>query len=78
MKKILSCLLCILMLASTVPITEAQSPAISYKVNDDGISVTVTGADSSAESLEIPEAIEGYPVTAIAANAFSGCTALRL
>lgn len=39
-------------------------------------SVTVTGCETEGTRLEIPDTIDGLPVTEIAANAFSDCSSL--
>ncbi len=48
---------------------------LSYEI--EGGEVTITACDTSASGeLEIPDTIEGYPVTAIGSSAFWGCTSL--
>lgn len=47
---------------------------LTYRISDG--EVTITGCDSSATSVTIPETIDGYPVTSIGDRAFSGCTDL--
>lgn len=50
---------------------------LSYTVNDDGTSCSITDCDTSAEGeLEIPEEIDGYKVTSIGARAFYYCRSL--
>ena len=50
---------------------------LSYTVNDDGTSCSITDCDTSAKGeLEIPEKIDGYKVTIIGVDAFYGCNAL--
>lgn len=52
-------------------IMAAQYEKLYYKVEDN--EVTITGCLQSAESVVIPETIEGYPVTAIADKGFIYC-----
>ena len=53
----------------------ALLPYLTYEISDD--KVEITGCDTSATGyLIIPDTIEGYPVTSIGAEAFSGCTGL--
>ena len=63
--------------------TNMQCDPLTYSINADGISVTVTGHEDGAAAtgtLAIPETktIDGvtYAVTAIGSNAFDGCTGL--
>ena len=56
---------------------------LNYSLNDDGVSVTVTGhvnGTAATGELVIPESVEyygtPYTVTVIADNAFSGCSGL--
>ena len=48
---------------------------LTYTVDSSGI--TITGCDKSAETVEIPEKIDGKLVTAIGKSAFSGCDNLK-
>lgn len=51
---------------------------ITYQINADRKSCTITGfSNRNTDALILPDAIDGYTVTAIKANAFSGCTALK-
>lgn len=65
-------------LAAGEPITEGN---LTYTVNDDGQTVTLTDGRSAAGEITIPAAIEkdgiSYPVTSIGHYAFQGCTALN-
>lgn len=54
--------------------TEDTYEALTYRNYEDHIEIV--GCDKSATSIIIPEYIEGYPVTVIGENAFSGCTKL--
>lgn len=47
----------------------------TYKITDGGIEIS--GCDKSAVEVEIPQSIDGIPVTAIGMLAFSGCSALK-
>lgn len=47
---------------------------LTYSIS--GGEVTITGCDTSATSVTIPETIDGYPVTSIGGFAFNGCTGL--
>ena len=50
----------------------ADSLGLSYQINSDNISCTITGIGSCTDSnVVIPEYIDGYKVTAIGASAFS-------
>ena len=62
---------------STEEKTDLASPlgsqGLTYEVNDDGKTCTVTGMGSCTDSeLGIPDSIDGYEVTAIADYAFDG------
>ncbi len=48
---------------------------VTYSVADDG--VEITGCNDGGEELIIPEMIQGFPVTAIAASAFNGNLTLK-
>ena len=53
------------------------SSGLSYDVNEDGITCTITGiGDCSDTHLVIPSEINGYNVTSIGDYAFEGCTSL--
>lgn len=50
---------------------------LSYKVNQDGTSCSITDCDESAEGeLEIPKEIDGYKVTGIDEKSFKHCSSL--
>ena len=61
-------------LAAGEPITEGN---LTYRVNDDGQTVTLTNGSSATGSITIPAAVEqdgiNYPVTSIGDNAFAYC-----
>ncbi|MBQ8475314.1 MAG: leucine-rich repeat protein [Clostridia bacterium] len=79
MKKIFSAILAVMILLSAVPasaLTANESlPLLYYEVNGD--KVTITGAEFEAESLTIPESIDGAPVTTIADYAFNNRSFLK-
>ena len=64
-------------LAAGEPITEGN---LTYRVNDDGQTVTLTNGSSATGSITIPAAVEhggtSYPVTSIGDNAFQYCRQL--
>ena len=53
----------------------AYNNDFKYQINDDEI--TILECYSKNESIEIPESIEGYPVTRIGENAFLRCENLK-
>ena len=65
-------------LAAGEPITEGN---LTYTVNDDGQTVTLTKGSSATGSITIPAAVEqdgiSYPVTSVGDNAFENCGALE-
>ena len=65
-------------LAAGEPITEGN---LTYRVNDDGQTVTLTDGRSATGSITIPAAVEqggiSYPVTSIGGSAFKNCDALE-
>ena len=66
---------------TTAPPDEPFSDAsgLSYTVNNDGVSCTVTGIGScELLAFRIGEEIDGYTVTAIGGYAFANCKALTL
>ena len=54
---------------------------LTYTVNDDGQTVTLTDGSSATGAITIPDAIEkggtSYPVTGVGGRAFYGCDALE-
>ena len=54
--------------------TEITNEGLVYTVNEDGASVTLAGmeAGNDATVLSVPETVEGYSVTAVGDDAFSG------
>ena len=64
-------------LAAGEPITEGN---LTYRVNDDGQTVTLTDGSSATGSITIPDAIEkggeSYPVTRVEGKAFASCLQL--
>ena len=72
---ILAALLCLLVIsASAYDGTQYGDTGIYYKVSNGG--VTITDAESDIETADIPESIDGYPVTSIGNFAFKDCTGL--
>lgn len=49
---------------------------ISYIINEDGKTCTITGCQETKKSITIPKSIDGYTVTAIGDKAFADCTQL--
>jgi len=54
---------------------ESINGELSYEVV--GEEVTITGVNGEPTSIEIPNEIEGYPVTSIGEYAFGGCSSLK-
>ena len=79
-RKLLAILTSALLLCTTLPLGAMSVSAetygdLYYKIADG--QVTITDCDRSASgSLTIPDAIEGYPVTAIGDFAFYDCSSL--
>ena len=74
MKKTLSIILSLSILLSILPLKMTMAVAAEYKgftytVADN--EVTITGGDKSLTNISIPAEIDGLPVTAIGARAFS-------
>ena len=66
----LICMLCQARLGNIV-LPRIESSGLEYKVNDDGVTCTVTGMGSCTdEDLCIPRSINGYTVTDIGIDAF--------
>ena len=83
--KILSCLLiailsvCSFVACKTPSGAEKKEPSVglSYKVNGDGATCTVTGmGECTDKNLVIPESIDGYTVKRIAIGAFQKCNTI--
>lgn len=86
LKRILALILCLTILLPAVPVQAAvteerlhESGNFYYTIDTDAGEVTITKgifvgmcADKDSVSIEIPDTIEGYPVTAIASYAFWG------
>ncbi len=79
MSKALSFLLALVMIVTMIPVTvpvSASTTADGLEYSIENGEVTITGYTGSATKLEIPEIIEGCPVTAIGDYAFYYCTSL--
>ena len=77
MKRVLSVLsvLCLLLAFVPAAVTAETYQDLTYSVS--GGKVTITDCNTSvAGAVTIPDTIAGYPVTAIATDAFAGCTGL--
>lgn len=81
MKKIISMLLCVLLVRGCVPFIYASVSFgaatygdLTYAIS--GGKVTITGCNRSATAVTIPGTLEGYPVTEIGDEAFSSCHSL--
>jgi archaellum component FlaG (FlaF/FlaG flagellin family) len=65
------------LLSVAVPLYGADTNDLTWVVNGDGISITITDCDTAASgALVIPEILEGKAVTSIGNQAFQGCTNL--
>ena len=72
---VLAALLCLLVLsAGAYDGTQYGSTGMYYKISNG--EVTITDAKSDIKTADIPESIDGYPVTSIGNFAFNGCTGL--
>ena len=75
-KRLISLLLCLCLLVPVGTVFAAEEFHLTYQW-DHG-EITVTGyVGSVPATLEIPDSIEGFPVTAIALYAFEGCGSLN-
>ncbi|MBQ2908594.1 MAG: leucine-rich repeat domain-containing protein [Clostridia bacterium] len=83
--KILSCLLiavlsvCFFVACKTPSGAEKKEPSVglSYKVNGDSKTCTITGMGTCTDSdLVVPESIDGYTVKSIANSAFQKCNTI--
>ena len=71
----LAAMLCLFVFgASAYTGTLYRNTGLYYRVINN--KVTITDAFSSIRTADIPESIDGYPVTSIGASAFGGCTGL--
>ena len=69
------CLVCDTPLQQEVIPATSSTAGLSYRVNDDGTTCTVTGIGTCTDTqLFIGGTIDGYTVTAIGAWAFEGCS----
>ena len=74
--KTLALLLSLMMIISIIPLTASAATYgdLTYIIEDDEI--TITGCDKDVKAVEIPEEIDGYPVTGIGNSAFESCKSL--
>ena len=73
MKRIISAVIGLAVTASMLTAVPASAEEV-YTYTKTDTSVTITGYDGSISTLEIPEEIDGLPVTAIGDSAFEGKT----
>ena len=52
-------------------------PEFSYELNEDGETLTITGYNKFADTIEIPAEIDGKKVTVIGVDAFDNCYTLE-
>ena len=72
----ISCLVCYSPLQQEV-IPATGTTGLSYQINDDGVTCTVTGIGTCSDTtLAIGPTLDGYTVTAISGWAFENCTNL--
>ena len=55
---------------ATLKYSGGSLPTFTWSTNSDGISVTITGYYGSGGSVNVPDSINGYPVTGIGTRAF--------
>ena len=84
-KRLLGLLLAVVMLAGILPVAASagwhDSTHIAYEVTDGNIyfdkaTGTIVDCDESVTTANIPEAIDGTPVTSIGSGAFEDCISL--
>ena len=75
MKKLWSSVFAAFLLVLLFTSCERAKPHRNLTYSISGDEVTITGCDTSATSVTIPETIDGYPVTSIGICAFSGLQA---
>jgi hypothetical protein len=65
------------LISAAVPLYGADTNDLTWVVNGDGISITITDCDEAATgALVIPDTIEGKVVTSIGDDAFMDCASL--
>lgn len=78
-KRLISILLAVCLVIGIMPVSglaaksssfDAAGGKVTYEIMDDG-TVTITGCDTSVTAIEIPDTLEGLPVTKIADYAFN-------
>ena len=67
--------LAMLMVCAGAEVEEQAAGYTRYVLLQDGTAM-ITGYDGLAETLEIPAAVDGHPVSAIGKGAFYGCSSL--
>ena len=77
MKKILACLMTLVLLCSFLFTASAESGDLTFELLEDGSGYMITSCDSKTLAVTIPAAYEGLPVKAVADSAFTGCRMLR-
>ena len=77
MKKMLACLMTLVLLCSFLFSASAESGDLSFELLEDGSGYIVTGCSSGVVSVTIPASYEGLPVKAVADRAFTDCRSLR-
>ena len=75
MRKPVFKLFCLLLFALVLGGCGGRPGVLSYEIGDGGVTITDC-AEAAQGDLEIPEEIEGLPVTSIGKKAFFGCTSL--
>ncbi len=75
-RKLFSCAAAALMAVTALPLPAGAQPTFDYTVLGDG-TAEISCADKTITDAEIPAEIDGYTVTAIAAQGFADCASLR-
>ena len=78
--KFLASLLCVVCLLSSILVLNScqkGTRGLSYTLNSDGTSYSVSGYTGKKHNVEIPESYKGLPVTSISEEAFKGNTVIE-
>ena len=77
-RKIISLVLCLSLVLSafSLQIAYASDDNLIYKVESGSVTITGFANPSYIGDVEIPELIEGYPVTSISSYAFKNCSSI--